>query len=206
MRRKATFSVMALVLLMLWVGRIYAVNASADTIPQEFYEMGEWVPVEDGYIIDEYIERNEGYSFRVNSAEIMSPAEFAARYARDGVDLGGTELAKGERSVLAMSITMRNEGNVGGGIMSYMWRAVSASNDWECKVDDELFSLVEDTGQEFRIGTDKSYTTVFPFTCYVDGPLLSPTSLEVRDEIRGREFTMNFTTRPVMKTTYISVS
>lgn len=181
-------------------------NENAETIPQRYYKMGEWLEVEDGYLIDEVIEQNMGYAFRVNAAEIMTPQEFISKFAqKDASSFVVPDCNK--KSVLALSITIKNDGNSTGGIESFMWDCIASTNDWDCRVDDELFALVENSGQRFRIKDGSEYTTIFPFTCQVQPPYLSIVDGDMypRGTIKGSQFELSFTRRPIEKTVRIKV-
>lgn len=87
--------------------RIWWVNANAYRIPVEKYSMGEWVSY-DGCFLETIDEDNEGYSVRIDSAEVMSEAEYHERYA---VNDTYTEELSDEQSLMALTLTIKNEGN-----------------------------------------------------------------------------------------------
>ena len=152
MKRRIISIACILVVLVIYVFLVWRVNASAETVQEQQYEMGSWLPIEDGYIIDETIEHNDGYSIRVDDAEVMSPSEFVAWYGKEGVPVQG--LQGSDDTVLAVTMTIKNEGNTTGGFESFMWQVVPESRDNSYCVDEALFAYVEDTGLSFRIKTD----------------------------------------------------
>lgn len=203
LKKQALCSV-ALLVTCIWGYRVWSVNVTAETIPRVFYEMGDWIPVEDGYIIDELIERNDGYYFRVNGAEAMSPKEFVRRFGENGCKFNPPKMSD-RKTVLAVSLTIRNDDNTDGGLESFMWNVISADNDCSYQVDDSLFSCVEEVGQRFRIKEGTEHTTVFPFVAQMPPDYFSQSDGYRLGEVIGDEFTLNFTVRPVKKTARIHV-
>lgn len=200
-RRMLGFSI-ALFLSLFWGYRVWCVNAQAESIPRIYYETGEWIPVEDGYIVDELVEKNDGYFFRINGAEIMSPKEFVTRFSKDDLQIESIDESD-DQTVLAVSITMRNDCNTEGGLESFMWSVISDSNNCEYRVSDRLFKYVEDVGQRFRIREGTEYTTVFPFMSQTPPQYLSSPYDYGHGTVLGDRFTLNLTVRPVKKTAQI---
>ncbi len=62
--------------------RIYKVNQDVSLPPVKEWQIGEWVPMEDNYFMEEY-EICNGYEIRVDGAEVLTCDEFLRKYNRD---------------------------------------------------------------------------------------------------------------------------
>ena len=87
MKRRKWALVLALAVLAACYGwRLQIVNSTAEQIPLETYETGEWLDFGDGYIIDDALDKLfDGYFARVDGAKIMTPNEYLAEYGEGDV-------------------------------------------------------------------------------------------------------------------------
>lgn len=150
----------------------YRANALFDVTPDETYRMGDWAPFEDGYLIDQTIEHLDGYSLQIIDAEIMTPREYLSAYAKDGA----TELGIPEDDVpcvLAVTISLHNEGNTDGVVSGYLWRIIPASLNKSYSFDTELFEHVGGVGDTFKVSVGGEATATFAFVRWEDTPYFS---------------------------------
>ncbi|MBR2834555.1 MAG: DUF5028 domain-containing protein [Coriobacteriales bacterium] len=95
-------------------GRIWQVNANAYRIPVIRHKMGEWVEL-DGTFLTFNGEHTEGYSLRVDQAEVISYNEYMRRYALEPAEvLHENEEKYDSACVPCLTITMKNDNNSDG--------------------------------------------------------------------------------------------
>lgn len=126
----------------------------------------------------------------------MSPAEFVERFGTQ--ERPGPFPEGGDDTVLAVTLTFKNEGNTEGGFFGYMWQVVPDTNDRAYAVDEELFAYAEPTGLEFRIKENTERQVTFPFT-WQEEPLFAQLSTYRRGKISGDRFSLVLTCRPERK-------
>ena len=81
-RRRAVVAVgvLALVAVVAIGVRIWWVNANLPSIPLEYYQMGEWIPLEGAFQNGTSSEQTQGYSLMVESAEVVTYDEYLKRH------------------------------------------------------------------------------------------------------------------------------
>ena len=176
--------------------RIWWVNAIAFNIPVEEYSMGEWVSY-DGCFLDmaEY-EMNDGYSVRVDVAEVMSEREYVERY---GVHEYWVSEPSDLHDKLVLTITIKNEGNTDEmpAINLISTYVIPPGKSRAIHTNLDLWVVSEPTlGKEnvpfyFAISPDTEYTIHLPFDYLgFDGkPAL----------ITDDRFTLNLSSSPIKK-------
>lgn len=205
MRRKVFVLLLCLVVLALFVARVHEVNAGAENLRVGHTEMGEWLEQKDGYLIDEYLEKNDGYSFCVYGAELMTPNEFLARYSTDGTTSTDSVDAD-EKTLVVLDMEMKNDGNTEGVLLDYMWFLIPSNNTDYYRVDNDLMAHVEKTfeGGEFIIGNGRSYRQHIAFCGEIPMPYFTgPASSRRRPVVSAESFRLLMTARPVRN--YIDV-
>lgn len=195
-KQRVVLGAISAIALGLYCLSIWHVNTIAEIVPEERYEMGDWLQIENGYIIDEIYEKNDGYSLRIDDARLMSPSEFVERYGKQKVS---GDIPEGrDDTVLAVTMTIKNEGNSEGGFDGFMWQVVPATNDQSYTIDEPLFAFVEDSGVSFKIKENTEHTVTFPFT-WTEEPLFVPFDETRRGIIKGERFRLALTMRPEWK-------
>lgn len=172
--------------------RIWWVNASLPSIPLEYYQTGEWVPLEGAFQNDASSEQTSGYSLMVESAEVVTYDEYLERH---GVTASGTHGTA--RCVVDVTLRIRNDGTEQGGINVFQMVLVpERGNEYLiCDVmsEDALWPQVEpnaDSSASIRPGTE--YVTHIPYV-FNGGE-------EVYDrEVTDRSFTLLLSRMPVRK-------
>lgn len=183
-------------LLFVWGMRVYVVNASAERIPQELYGQGEWLEPGEGYLIDDGVEDLDGFSLRLDGAHIMSPREYIEKYGKHNEAKPEDDSVK---SVLAVTITVKNTSNERGGFEGWLWTVIPASKNCAYSFDADLFTRVEATGGRFRVGLGKEVTRTFPFRRQDLGPYLTDSAGRSFGKVADRSFHLNITYRPITK-------
>lgn len=108
--RKWLLSVLALLVLAVGI-RIWWINTTGFQFPVEICEMGEWVPLEGDFFYSS-AENTDGYSVRLESAEVLSYEEFMARFDTDTEYLG----VQSRFDVILLQVGFQNEDNIDGGV------------------------------------------------------------------------------------------
>lgn len=201
-RRLALWGLAIVLVVAAYSARLYVVNSSAEQVPMETYGVGEWLEPRDGYIVDDMIEDLDGYSLRIDDAKIMTPNEYLSEYGHED-DTWETD---GDvPSVLAVTMTIKNEYNEEGGFEAWLWTAVPESQNCEYRFDDILYDTADDTGSVFRVGKGKQATRTFPFRLQMPGPYFTDSASWTYLEVSDRTFHINMTYRPVTKRFEFSV-
>lgn len=211
MRRRIMVAAGTLVVVLLIAARVGYVNSDTLASYTETYAEGEWVSF-DGAVAEIADERTDGYSFRLVSAEIMSPQSFAERYVSSSSDLTegiddafvdvGPETAFDE-SVMALTVEMKNEGNAEGYMAALSWRIVSQSMpELALSCDWDLWGMVDPSMKMnpcFTLRPDTEYETVIPF-CAQRGPgYLQTYDNASRLELRPGAYDLILTNVPTRK-------
>lgn len=197
MKRRKWALVLALAVLAACYGwRLHIVNSAAEQIPLETYETGEWLDFGDGYIIDDALENLDGYFARVDGAKIMTPNEYLAEY---GEGDGATVPDGDNRTVLAVTMTIKNEYNEDGGFEAYLWTAIPDTLNTEYRYDSALFDKAEPMGSVFKVSKGREVTRTFPFTRGEYAPYFTDSAGSVQGEVLDDSFHLNMTFRPVTR-------
>lgn len=192
-RRRAFYSVLAIVAAGVLLARIAFVNARAERLDVRTHEVGESVNL-DGSFLEYASESTEGYSIRVIGARIMSAREYAEAYATVekpneklatiaqamGAGESEGEAALNEKTEIVLDIEVTNEGNKNGYLMALSWRIIpDCTRDVAFQPDFTLWSLAnpamgEQIGFTIREGT--SMRLQIPFKRDIVRPPLKPNS------------------------------
>lgn len=147
--------------------RIAWVNAKAFRVPEEHYEVGDWVSV-DGAFQYSFQENTDGYSVRVSKVESMSVAEYLNAYGAEGLesDREYPDVA----SLVVLTVDVKNEGNDSGGIYLNQCRLLSEEGAHYYYQDPTLWALSEKALYEsgapaitLAIAADSEYTVHVPY-------------------------------------------
>lgn len=158
--------------------RIGVVNANAETIPTEYYSLGEWVDLTGCFFNELSGEDMAGYSLRVVSAEAMNASEYLNRYAVDSEALEKAEVANvsigSAADAVVLEYEVRNDSNENGGIALYYERLIPARKNVAYSYDEQLWLSAEPQMKSgfsggFGLVEGTSFTTHVPF-CYVSNP------------------------------------
>lgn len=197
-RRVALIAGLMLLAVSIAIGaRIWWVNANLPSIPLEYHQMGEWVPLEGAFQNDTSSEQTQGYSLMVESAEVVTYDEYLERH---GATASG---AHGDvRCVVDVTLRIRNEGAEQGGINIFQMVLVpERGNEYLiCDVMSEkaLWPQVEpnaDSSVSIRPGTE--YVTHIPYV-FNGGE-------EVYErEVNDRDFKLLLSRMPVRKMVKVS--
>lgn len=158
--------------------RIGVVNANAETIPTEYYSLGEWVDLTGCFFNELSSEDMAGYSLRVVSAEAMNASEYLDRYSVDpevleDVEVKNTSIGP-DADVVVLECEVRNDSNEGGGIALYNQRLIPARKNVAYSYDEQLWlssepQLKSGFSGGFGLVEGTSFVTRVPF-CYVSNP------------------------------------
>lgn len=149
--------------------RICDVNALAIRYPTERYEMGEDAPLEGCFFADD-TEGTDGYSLRIEEAEVMSYNEYVAAYGLDGAQAVDGLDAK---SIICLTVCVTNNSDNGpeeSGFNIVGMGMTKPNGDAFMRVDTELWALSEpalaDNIYTVKVGVvpHSSYTTHIPFS------------------------------------------
>lgn len=80
--KKASIIFVSIIVAIFLSVRIYVVNKDICLPTVKEWQIGEWVPMEDNYFLEEY-EICNGYEIRVNEAELLTCDEFLEKYSCD---------------------------------------------------------------------------------------------------------------------------
>ncbi|MDO5800748.1 MAG: hypothetical protein Q4Q56_03520 [Coriobacteriia bacterium] len=142
--------------------RIAWVNDNAVCVPEEQFEVGEWVDF-DGAFVSSGKEQADGYALRVKNARIMSCQDYLRQYAGEsGEDLSGED---GE--VVVLEIGVSNDGSSDGYMNYKNWRLSPPSKSTTYYIDYDLWyqaipSLAEGKGR-FGVTEGTTKTIYVPF-------------------------------------------
>ena len=158
--------------------RIEVVNANAETIPTEYYSLGEWVDLTGCFFNELSGEDMAGYSLRVVNAEAMNASEYLARYAVDTEALEKAEVANvsigSAADVVVLGYEVRNDSNENGGIALYYERLIPARKNVAYSYDEQPWLSAEPQMKSgfsggFGLAKGTSFATRVPF-CYASNP------------------------------------
>lgn len=172
MKNKLKFIIILLLAIAI-AGRIYYVNKNATEKVTEIYSTGEWVEL-DGDFMWEAIENTEGYSVKVDSAEVYTYEDYMKKYNKPEDYFA--DLSK--FNILELSISLKNENNTDGGIYIKQFNVFPKNLNMCMYYDTDLAYLSEQKLSDgITIKPNTEYDLVLPYSLY-DGRLKS---IEVND-------------------------
>lgn len=117
--------------------RIFYINTAAPK-PAEIikFDEGEWIELGGSYINNAYNEMTNGYSIRVENAEILSIADYCKKYA---ITENSEELKSGY--VMDVSMTLKNCDNSDGMLFVSEWRLIGSNKDYFAVMNPKLLML-----------------------------------------------------------------
>lgn len=174
--------ILALVAVVAVGARIWWVNANLPSIPQEHYQMGEWVALDGAFQNSASLEQTSGYSLMVESVEVVTYDEYLERHGAVPTGTHGNA-----RCVVDVALRIKNEGTEQGGINVFQMVLTPERGDEYliCDVmsEEALWPQEEpnaDSSVSIRPGTE--YVTHIPYV------------FNGGEEVYGREVTdRNFT-------------
>lgn len=174
--------ILALVAVVAVGARIWWVNANLPSIPQEHYQMGEWVALDGAFQNSASLEQTSGYSLMVESVEVVTYDEYLERHGAVPTGTHGNA-----RCVVDVALRIKNEGTEQGGINVFQMVLTPERGDEYliCDVmsEEALWPQAEpnaDSSVSIRPGTE--YVTHIPYV------------FNGGEEVYGREVTdRNFT-------------
>lgn len=173
--------------------RIWWVNANLPRIPLEYYEQGEWVPLE-GAFQSSADEGTGGYSVMVEDATITTYDGYLEAHGDGTQELGGHGSA---RCVVDVTLRIRNEGTDQGGLNTFQMVLVPArANEYLiCDVmnPDALWPQVQEgAGSIVSIRPGTEYVVHIPY-------VFNGNEEVYEREITDRSFTLLASRMPVRK-------
>lgn len=162
--RRVLVAVVVVALVGAVVARIWWVNTALPQIPLEYYDTGEWVPLE-GAFQNNADEGTDHYSFLLESAEVMTYDQFLKRYG-DGTQALGEH--GDSRCVVDVQLRIRNDGEDEGGFNAFQMVLVpERANEYlicDMMRDDSLWPQVQQgTGFDVRIRPGTEYVAHIPY-------------------------------------------
>lgn len=143
--------------------RIAWVNDNAVHVPEERFEVGEWVDF-DGAFVSSGQENTDGYSLRVADAHIMSCRDYLSQYASEEA---AKALSNEAGEVVVLEIDVSNSGNSDGYMNYKSWRLSPPSKNTAYYIDYDLWyqaipALAEGKGR-FGVTEGTTKTIYVPF-------------------------------------------
>ena len=181
--------------------RVYVVNIQAEHVPEIQYGKGDWVKQGEGYLIDRTIEHADGYEYKINWVKIMTPNQYLKEYSKDGATSIRSKDAD-RRSVVVVDMTIKNQGNVGGGVIGYLWYVVPDTMNDYYQLDTELFSHVEpEVGESAMFAVEKgcAHRTHLAFSNITTDGFLTSMDEVSRQLVSATSFQMRISARPERK-------
>lgn len=145
--------------------RIYYVNATAFPLPTvEKYEMNEWVEL-DGAFLNIKSENTQGYSLRVNKAELLSYNDYIEKY---GLDKSRRIEGLDELSLVCLEIEVKNTENEDGLIFIFECKLIPERKNTYFIPSSRLWAESEnaldgDTARIIKIRKNSEYTLHVPY-------------------------------------------
>lgn len=113
--RKYLICVVVLILAALYSYRVYMVNARAERIPCQVYEMGETVPLGNNIC---FTYPMDGYSVKVLAADVLTNDEFLEKYDGKKENFPAYDMMQ---QIYDIELEISNEDNTDTGIDLYGW-------------------------------------------------------------------------------------
>lgn len=176
-----------------------AVQTNLNKIGQqvELYAMGETVDIGKNFFTDAS-KAPDGYSIRVNSAELADYEELLAEYGVTMDELWYSERHPAPQYTYLVNVTIRNEDNETGAIMA--WDYAIYDRALKIPADIYLWGLMDENyfGEPgFRLQTNSELTITIPFTPM---PIDTGTNLEeVTRRMESETFYFGISEFPVRK-------
>ena len=174
-------------------GRIWWVNANAFEYPETRHAMGEWVNL-DGAFLSYANENTAGYSVCVQGAQVMSRREYIERYALEPSQVGRTDYDD-IRSVLCLSLGMRNEGSTAGGFLLSEAALVPEGAIRAMRYQTGLWStsnkVIDESTGYISLLKDTEFTTQIPYLLYASN------EEDFQNEVRSHRFSFTVSNAPV---------
>lgn len=188
--------------------RIWHVNDTAWTLPEERYGIGERVSFDGAFAGYDY-EETDGYALTVTNAEVMTPREFVQAY---GVDPNASldDISRpDEESLVVLTLYMENAGNEEGYMSSINWRLVSPddpSAEYYCARNVWFFAHpVMESQPCFEIRPDSEFVVYVPFCKTAQQGYLEVYDDQLKARVDECNFEFIFTNVPVRKMVEFSV-
>lgn len=181
------------------IARIAYVNLAAPRIPVDMHALGEEVTPGEAFLSDKAEDYAGDYTFCITEAKLMTPNEYLNAYAKDGT----TSVDRGdERSVLAVTLRLRNDGTEAGGIDSYLWKVVPSSKNASLDPDESLWIHTEPEMEQlsaFALHPGQSWEFVIPFVNSGDPPFFEDSTDWRRLVLDETSYEFILTNMPVSK-------
>ncbi len=177
--------VLTIILMGLWIFRSSSVNSAAFRQEVQHYSTGDNVELDGNFFFDGK-ENTNGYSIRVNSAEIKDYKEFLKSYGKKDEDLYDIKY------VCLLNITVKNEGN-DTGYLSAMGFALY-NGAVQLPLDFEIWNLIDesiDGNMVLKLRKDSEVTLTLPFTAQVSDEEVNSDKLNHRIENDTFEFVVS---------------
>lgn len=196
-KRRIAWAVLAVVVACAVGVRIYVVNATAVTFPEEHHPMGEWVDLDGAFLSKKNTENTEGFSIRVNSARLMSYNDYIKEF---GLDKTKVEEGFDTKSILNLEVEERIDARASGQIVFHLFGAdlIPARKNNYLIFDRNLLQESEPTGDSIDnplvFSPDGTYTENIPFKMNV-----GDTGAAHREPITDTSFEFIISNVPVRK-------
>lgn len=185
--------------------RFWLVNGEQLPYSVSVHKVGDTVQLQGAFAEYSY-ENTDGFSFTVQSAELMSINEYVDRYSKDGAlpDLSYDTTDRDAATLAVLDIVIRNdksENDERGYLDSIGWSLIPRNQKerW-LRVDNQLFNLsVPQLGGDYRLsirpGTE--YTIHVPFSTTVTDGFPSQTGLGHKPTLESGDYDFIATNLPV---------
>lgn len=163
-RRSAVMTLLFIMALILIGVRVHLVNEGSLQMETEHYEMGEWVNLDGTILSSRSSENPNGYSLRINSAQIVSYNEYIEEF---GLNKTAVKTGLDEKSVVVLELEVRNVGNDKGGIPLLPMLLTPDRKNTFYIWNDKLWAENEPNSNDslyLAIKRDSEYATHIPFT------------------------------------------
>lgn len=204
-QRSLVFAVVVIVLFCLFGFRVHQVNSKSSTYRVETHKIGELVEL-NGAFAEYATENTNGFSFLIQSAELMSVNEYVSQYAKSD-DISNNPLDSTDlnaKTLVVLEIVIRNQKSEEaerGYLDSLGWSVIpSAHKERWLRVDSTLFNLsvpqLEGAFQlSVRPGTE--FTVYVPFSTTVLDKFPAQSSMSHRPTLDSGSYDFIATNLPV---------
>lgn len=202
--RKAPFIALGFLVLLAalaLVVRVEAVNATAITIPEERYAIGDEIAL-NGAFMSQSSEGTEHYSLQVLDATRMSYNDYVRTYG-----INGAQPVKGydAQSVIDVEMEITNSGDDLGGLNMWEFILVPETGNTYCAPNSQLWEL-----SEAKLPPETSPITLQPhstYTTHVPFAVNWATNEDERflQDVPGTDFTLHVADAPISKVIYFSL-
>lgn len=198
---RVALALVAAVLVATWAVRVWYVNAypPEKPVPVEHYAMGEWVDLDGTYLFADY-QSPQGYSVRVNKAELLTPREYLERYGAEGYEPVDDDEGK---SVVSLEVEIEHVGDGEVGLVLFEQRLIPERKNVALHYDMDLWGEAEPAlkGEPgiFALRPDSTYVAHIPFTFIATPDLMESYEESPRLEIADAAFEYLLSNEPVKK-------